>query len=287
MAPGSRLKARSAAHAKAIHAKFYNASTHGYLDNRQTHLVMPLVAGAVPEALRPAVRKALETEILVHQAGHLDTGLHGTYFLFKFLTDTASGFGGDVALALALVTAKGHPGYLDVLAHNYTAWPEAWGSCSDKAGAPTFPTPFTCKAWSTGSKSPLHGTLNGVGQLFVTGLGGIRRPEGGVGRQQIEFAAPFTASTVLLTSAEARLDGEYGRIASSWATLPGGGGFEHNVTVPPNSWATLVIPAASVASITESGLPCLGAPGITSVTVAGGVATVTLLSGDFAFRASA
>ena len=34
-------------------------------------------------------------------------------------------------------------------------------------------------------------TLNGVGQLFVGGLGGIRRPVGGVGYQNIAFEAPF------------------------------------------------------------------------------------------------
>eukprot|EP01052_Picozoa_sp_SAG31_P086326 SAG31_NODE_46968_length_252_cov_0.679739_1_plen_60_part_10 len=33
-------------------------------------------------------------------------------------------------------------------------------------------------ATSAGSASKIHGTLNGVGQLFVAGMGGIRRPLG-------------------------------------------------------------------------------------------------------------
>ena len=34
--------------AAAIHRKFFVPATNGYLDTRQTHLVMPLVAGVVP-----------------------------------------------------------------------------------------------------------------------------------------------------------------------------------------------------------------------------------------------
>ena len=44
---------------------------------------------------------------------------------------------------------------------------------------------------SAGSSSKIHGTLDGVGQLFVAGIGGIRRPLGGVGYQAISFEAPF------------------------------------------------------------------------------------------------
>jgi hypothetical protein len=120
------------------------------------------------------------------------------YFLFKLLTDTAAGFGGEDALAVSLATVAGHPGYVDLLDNGYTTWPEAWGNCADKpddlsssnnssrtlgqpAPVPGCATCFTCKQWDVGSASKVHGTLNGVGQQFISGIGGIRRPLGGVG----------------------------------------------------------------------------------------------------------
>ena len=40
---------------------------------------MPLVSGAVPAEHIPAVMATLRNEIVHRQAGHIDTGLHGTY----------------------------------------------------------------------------------------------------------------------------------------------------------------------------------------------------------------
>ena len=43
-----KYEAEAEALAAAIHKKFFVPATSGYLDTRQTHLVMPLIAGAVP-----------------------------------------------------------------------------------------------------------------------------------------------------------------------------------------------------------------------------------------------
>ena len=80
--------------ASAIHKKFFVPGTNGYLDTRQGHLAMPLLSGAVPVEHADAVWAALAKEITETQGGHLDTGLHGTYFLTKLLTDSSMGFGG-------------------------------------------------------------------------------------------------------------------------------------------------------------------------------------------------
>ena len=61
-------------------------------------------------------------------------------------------------------------GYLDMLDNNFTTFPEAWGTCNDEAKNSLT---YKCKKWTSGSGSPTHGTLNGVGQIFVSGLGGI------------------------------------------------------------------------------------------------------------------
>jgi alpha-L-rhamnosidase len=131
--------------AAAIHAAFFVADAAAYLDTRQTHLVMPLVAGVPPPAQRPRVLAALRREIAEAQAAHLDTGLHGTYFLTKLLTDTSAGFGGDDALLSAVARETSPPGYGDLLAKGYTTWPEYWGTC---AGDATPEAPYRCANWT-------------------------------------------------------------------------------------------------------------------------------------------
>merc|ERR1712099_24881 len=93
----------------------------------------------------------------------------------KLLTDTSLGFGGEDALVHAFVTNPTYPGYADLLAKGFTTWPEAWGQCKTQTAQP-----FRCAAsnWTSGSLSPAHGTLNGIGQWFIAGIGGIRRSPG-------------------------------------------------------------------------------------------------------------
>ena len=90
----ARHAASAAALAAAIHSRWFHPqnATHNatYLDSRQTHLVMPLVAGAVPAEHVAAVWAALREEILVRQAGHIDTGLTGLYFMVKVRAGTGS-----------------------------------------------------------------------------------------------------------------------------------------------------------------------------------------------------
>ena len=87
------------------------------------------------------------------QAGHIDTGLTTTYLMYKYFSDTASGFGGHEDLACeytsnpsllvmpgvfsdrllftadTLTTARGHPGYLDMLRNgSQTTFNENWVS---------------------------------------------------------------------------------------------------------------------------------------------------------------
>ena len=72
--------------AAAVNARF--ASSSGvYLDTLQTHSLMPLASGLVPAALENQTRGHLERQIIVADQGHLDTGLTGTYFLFKHLME--------------------------------------------------------------------------------------------------------------------------------------------------------------------------------------------------------
>ncbi len=72
----------------AVTKAFYNASTGLFLDALQTHQVMPLATGVADASQQPRLMTSLEHTIRVTDKGHLDTGLTGTYFMTKHLTET-------------------------------------------------------------------------------------------------------------------------------------------------------------------------------------------------------
>lgn len=72
--------------------------------------------------------------------------------------------------------------------------------------------------WTSGSDSPAHGTLNGIGQWFIAGLGGIRRRIGAVGFQHFELRPPWGSTP--LSHAQASYDSPYGTIRSAWSAAP-------------------------------------------------------------------
>ena len=74
----------------------------------------------VPPEHAAGVWAALRKEILETQASHIDTGLHGTYFMTKLLTDTSFGFGGGDDLLYAMATVETYPGYADLLKKGFT-----------------------------------------------------------------------------------------------------------------------------------------------------------------------
>ena len=171
--------------------------------------------------------------------------------MYKLLVDRASGYGftDSLKLAMTLTTVRGHPGFVDLLDSGYTTWPEEWGTCKD-ARQPR--APYQCAQWVSGALSPMHGTLNGVGQQFVSALGGIQRPEGGVGYQHIFFRAPFELAPTTLTYARASLLTSYGNVLSSWTS--DGHSHQHNVSVPPNCIGTVRMPARELGDVMVDGV---------------------------------
>ena len=246
----------------AIHAQWFVPNASTYLDSRQTHLVMPLISGAVPPEHVIAVTASLRAEITGRQAGHLDAGLQGTYFLTKLLYDTAvpdyvpgARSGGDDDLVHAMTVVPTAPGYADLLAKGFTTWPEAWGSCDSEKDPQQ---PYACAAtgkWRSGSLSPAHGCLNGLGQWFVVGLGGIRRAAGHAGFQRFEVRPAIGVGG--LRSAAASFDSPFGLIRSAWA-VDGTGAGQLNVTVPPNTRAAIYVPTSACTTWARGATPSTG-----------------------------
>ena len=86
-ADAKAFAARAAIVGTAVHRKFYDAAEHGYTNGDSMQEAFPLLTGMVPEDQSKAVMDKLENTIRVRNGGHLDTGMHGTYFVMKYLME--------------------------------------------------------------------------------------------------------------------------------------------------------------------------------------------------------
>eukprot|EP00949_MAST-11_sp_MAST-11-sp1_P000823 g823.t1 len=112
----------------AIARAFYNAETGAYVDLLQTHIVMPLATGVVPNEKFEA-SMALLARAIAAKGGHLDVGLTGNYFLTKLLTEE---WRNDLLFTITSKTT--FPSYGFFLQQGYTTWPEQWDAqecCED------------------------------------------------------------------------------------------------------------------------------------------------------------
>ena len=257
-------QAQSIAHAVTAH--FADTSTGVYLDERQTHAVMPLAARLVPPSLAPKTWDVLEHTLLVNNNSHLDTGLTGTYFMVKLLMESGRN---DLIFSFANQTT--YPGWGFFLSKGFTTWPEGW----------TMSSPV-------GAGSKMHGCFNSIGMWFIEGIVGIKIDH------MLDPAVPLTIRAGVdsgdITWAEGQRASVQGLVRSSWAILSGG--FMHNVSVPANAVAKVMIPSkhGTVSGITESGraVSVAGANGIIKVLGAQAVnrveyAVLQVLSGDYQF----
>jgi hypothetical protein len=132
----------------AVNKAYWDPARGGVLDTLQTHQVMPLASGVVPVTEQATSMASLEHAIKVLQNGHLDTGLTGTYFMTKLLTES-----GRNDLIFTYVNQTTFPSYGYFLAQGYTTWPESWNL---KPGV-----------------SKMHGCYNAIGLWFIEGIVGI------------------------------------------------------------------------------------------------------------------
>ena len=235
--------------ARAINRKFFDPVAHTYLDTRQTHCVMPLMAGVVPAEHVPAVQANLEKEIRVHQKGHFDTGIHGTYYLVKYLREQDRS---DLIHTLASRTT--FPSYGYFIRQGYITWPEHWHECN----------------------SILHGCLNGIGGWFIRGLSGIRCDPAHPGYREI-IIKPATEGD--LEWADGFHHAPYGRITCNWQKKADG--LAMQVSIPANTDATVFVPAADASGVRMDGL--INTEGVTFLREEKGYAIYRVGSGDYHF----
>ena len=216
----------------------------------QTSLILPLAFGMVPEDKRPLVLQRLVENI--HQRGdHLSTGFVGTPYLIATMTDLGLG-----DLLYKIITQQDHPGWNTLIADGVMR--ETW-----EGGLVQMPS--------------LGGT---IGQWFYKIAGGIRPDPAAPGFKKIIIRPAVVGD---LTWVKCEYDSNYGRIVSNWTRE--GDTVSMEVTIPPNTTATVFVPAQDAAGVTESGNPADKAKGVKFQRMENHAAVFAVGSGTYQFQA--
>lgn len=238
--------------AAVLHQRFLNDDGATYANGEQPYLAMPLLFDVTPEPLRARVMASLEHDIRVQCKGHLNTGMHGTYYLLKLLTST-----GRNDLAYEIASKETYPSWGYMLKNGATTIWEQWD----------------------GDHSHIHNTLVSIGAWFIQGLGGIQYDEQAPGFKHFAIRPGLVGD---LTYVRSRYRSMYGPIESNWERR--GDKLMLQVSVPANTTATVSIPARQLADVTEQGTPLAQVEGVTEAREQQGQVSFLLGAGRFVFE---
>jgi alpha-L-rhamnosidase len=197
----------------------------------QSTYVVALSFGLIPDRLHDAVAKQLVDDVT--RRGHLSTGFVGVGFLNPTLTSL-----GRSDLAFQLLLTDTFPSWLFTVKEGATTIWERWDGYTPEHG-------FQASSMNSFN----HYSLGSVGKWLYSGAGGI-----GIDDEHPGFKHFFLDPQISpkFTLFKATLNSPYGLISSAWKV--DNGQVTYDVTVPPNSSATLTLPAGG------SDLKSTGAP---------------------------
>jgi len=248
---------------KAAFNKRFVAADGRINGNTQCCYAMALKFDLLPEALRPAAAGYLADDIR-SKGEHLSTGFVGVSYLLPTLSQA-----GHVDVAYRLLMQDTFPSWLFSVKHGATTIWERWDGWTPDKG---FQNP--------GMNSFNHYSLGSCGEWLYDCVAGINWDPEHPGYKHI-IIRPLVGGG--LTSARGTLESVYGTIASEWKLRDKK--LELNVTIPTNTTATVYLPAANVAAITESGQPATHSQDVQPVGMQGGDAVINIGSGDYHFVA--
>ena len=235
--------------ADTFNARYFDPETGLYAGatDSQTSLILPLSLGMVPEGKEALVLQRLEENIL-ERGGHHSTGFVGTPRLLRDLPDLGLG-----ELSYTICTQQEYPSWNTLMSEGVLK--ETW-----RGGLAQMPS--------------LGGS---IGQWFYRNLAGIRP------------AAPGFKEIVIkpgifgdLTWVESHYDSIHGRIVSHWRREDGRLTME--ITIPPNTTATVHVPARTADLVLESDQPVDQAEGVRFLGQENGVALFAVDSGTYRFK---
>jgi hypothetical protein len=215
---------------KAFNSQFFSAALDQYDHGSQTASAMPLVLGLVEPQKTSAVLNQLVQNVRSSK-NRVTAGDVGFRFLVEALRAN-----GRSDVVFDLVTQREGPGYVMQLAKGATTLTETWDA-------------------SIYSRN--HCMLGHAEEWFYTGLAGINLDPGGPGFRRIVISPEPVGD---LTWAKASYDSMSGRIESWWSIA--NGRFQLEVTIPPNTSATVYLPTGDATSVKEGNRPATKARGV-------------------------
>jgi len=243
---------------KAFHNKFYNPLQYGYSNNTITANLLPLYFGICPDSLKEKVFANIYHKIRVESKDHISTGLIGTQYLMRGLTEYD-----NTNLAYKLASNTTYPSYGYMAANGATTIWELWnGNTADP-----------------GMNSQNHVMM--LGDLLIwyyENLAGIRTDKTNVGFKKI-IMKPSLPDDLHFVNASYK--SMHGLIKSDLKRNEKT--FEWSISIPANTFATVYIPARSLNDVMESGMELSKAEGVQSVKWENGSAIVQIGSGQYNF----
>ncbi len=236
----------------AVHAAYFDSANKRYVIDEQAYYVLPLITRVTPDSERAAVMEKLVQCIQVKNSGHLDTGLIGTTLLMDFLQQE-----GRDDLILGMYQKRAHPGWGYMVEQKATTLWEQWN----------------------GYWSQIHACFASADNWLYQGLAGIRPDPNHPGFKHIIIKPAVVGN---MRWAGAHFDSLYGRIVSRWKlekqTLT------MDVTIPPNTTATVYVPATDVSAVTETGVAISKVMGVKFSRMENGAAVFVVESGTYRFE---
>ena len=236
---------------KAFNDKYFHKDEMSYSIGYQGANVFPLVFGLVPEKYINGVFRTLTRHIVTQTNGHFDTGMMGTPLLLEVLTRY-----GRPDLAYTLMNQKDFPSFgLEIARGATTLW-ETWN----------------------GAASHSHPMFGSVCQWFYGALAGINPDPRQPGYRHV-IIRPRPVKD--LHAATATVITPYGPVTSSWEQK--GNDLVLEVSLPPNTTATVTLPATDEQAVQATGEYQQLAKGIAFKGIKDQVATWDILSGKYRF----
>jgi alpha-L-rhamnosidase len=258
---------RYAALSDAIKAAFRRAFEQpdgALLGNTQAGYALALHFDLLPQAARAAAAKRMADGVREYH-DHISTGIQSTHRLMLELTRY-----GYHDLAWQLLTNRTFPSWGYMIENGATTIWERWDGYVKGRG---FQDP--------GMNSFNHWAFGAVGEWMFRNLAGINPDERNPGYKHFIIQPRPTPG---LAWVKAGYDSIRGRIESQWSR--DGNTLTLEVRIPPNTTATVYVPASEVSSVREGRRRADREPGVRFTAIRDGAAVFELGSGLYRFTAT-
>lgn len=244
----------------AFNKRFFEPKEHFYGNNTVTANLLPLAFGMVEAEEEEAVFQQVLYKISVTDKLHISTGVIGTQWLMRELSRR-----GRTDLAYTVASQKDYPGWGYMIGKGATTIWELWNG-------------DTANPWMNSRNHVM--LLGDVITWMYQDLAGIRPHKSYPGFARL-WMEPKPAED--LTEVSATYRSVAGLIESTWTLDPDTKAFVWKVRIPANTRANVLIPAASVDDITESGKPVMEVEGLKFVRIENNRVNLEIGSGEYTF----